>query len=141
MMFQITIDINSLLYADLPCETLSERISKAKLIAGVSQHELAKLTGLSRATINELEAGYREIITRDTLIKLIQVLDPEILCDDYLKFILNQGVNINNLINKFGITKLAEILNVHHSTIYRWKECRYTLPRKKYNEIIKISQD
>lgn len=39
-LFQIAIDINRLLYNDLPIESLAERLKKAKSIAGVTQKEL-----------------------------------------------------------------------------------------------------
>ena len=86
-------NVNNLLYDDMPIDTLSDRIKKAKLVAGITQKELVKLTGLSRSTINELEAGYRDNITRETLLKLISVLDKDIICDDYLSYILNQEKN------------------------------------------------
>ena len=63
-MFQIAIDINKLLYNDLPVGSLSARLKKAKLLLNLTQKELATLTGLSRATINEIEAGCRENISR-----------------------------------------------------------------------------
>ncbi|WP_368254974.1 helix-turn-helix domain-containing protein, partial [Clostridium paraputrificum] len=121
-------NINNLLYDDMPIDTLSDRIKKAKLVAGLTQKELVKLTGLSRSTINELEAGYRDNITRETLLKLISVLDKDIICDDYLSYILNQERNINLLINTYGIEKLSSILECHHSAIYRWKVFKYQLP-------------
>ena len=40
-------NINNLLYDDMPIDTLSDRIKKAKLVAGITQKELVKLTGLS----------------------------------------------------------------------------------------------
>lgn len=51
-------DLNELLYADLPCDTFAQRLKKAKLMAGFTQKTLAAATGLSVFTINELEAGY-----------------------------------------------------------------------------------
>lgn len=80
-MFQIAINWNNLQYSDLPCNTFAERLKKAKLIAGFTQETLAKATGLSKATICELEAGYREHISKDTLLKLLKVLDYNILCN------------------------------------------------------------
>lgn len=125
----------------MPTNTLSERMKKAKLIKGLTQYQLSKLTGLSRSTINELESGYRDDITRETLLKLISVLDKNIICDDYLLYILNQEENINSLINTYGIIKLSELLKCHHSSIYRWKTFKYQLPKNKYILIKKIDQD
>ena len=134
-------NINELLYRDMPTNTLSDRIKKAKLIKGLNQCELSKLTGLSRSTITELESGYREDITRETLLKLISVLDKNIICDDYLLYILNQEENINLLINTYGIIKLSNMLKCHHSSIYRWKTFKYKLPRNKYNIIRDITSN
>ena len=127
--------IKKFLYSALPTDTLANRIKKAKLIGGVTQKDVVKLTGLSRATINELERGYREDIGRDTLLKLISVLDKDILCDDYFLYILNQRENLSNLIYTLGISKLSKLLNSHNSTIYRWRDEINTLPRSKYNII------
>ena len=125
----------------MPTNTLSERIKKAKLIKGLTQYQLSKLTGLSRSTINELESGYRDDITRETLLKLISVLDKNIICDDYLLYILNQEKNINSLINTYGITKLSKLLKCHHSSIYRWKIFKYQVPKNKYLLIKRLDQD
>ena len=129
-MFQIAIDINKLLYNDLPVGSLSARLKKAKLLLNLTQKELATLTGLSRATINEIEAGCRENISRATLIKLISVLDKDIICDDYLNFILKQEDNINNAISKFGVKKLSYLLNCDPTTIYRWRNFKFQVPKK-----------
>lgn len=141
MLYQSEININELFNSDLPTNTFAERLKKAKAMVGVSQESLAKLTGLSRSTINELEAGYRDNITRETLLKLISVLDKDIICDDYLSYILNQERNINLLINTYGIEKLSTILKCHHSSIYRWKVFKYQLPKDKYILIKKLDQE
>ncbi|MEO2681336.1 helix-turn-helix domain-containing protein, partial [Clostridium butyricum] len=74
-MFKFDMNLNELLYEDLPINTFANRITKAKLYAGISQEELSKLTGLSRSTINDLEAGYRNEINKNTLLKLLSVLN------------------------------------------------------------------
>lgn len=66
-MFQIAIDLNVLLYGNLPTSTFAQRLKKAKFIAGLSQMDLVKLTGLSRSCINDLECGYRTNIKQDML--------------------------------------------------------------------------
>lgn len=68
--------------------------------------------------------------------KLLKVLDKDILCDDYLLFILNQEQNITLLLDKYGINKLCDILKCHHSSIYRWKVFKNQIPKSKF-EIIK----
>lgn len=134
-LFQTAININELLYEDLPEETFSDRLKKAKLITGLTQKELSEKTGVSLSTINELEAGYRDNIQRDTLLKLLKVLDKNILCDDYLLFILNQENNIRKLIFKYGTTNLCKIINCHHSQIYRWRDFKYQVSRKCYEKL------
>lgn len=130
-MFQTTISINQLLYDDLPCDTFAERIKKAKLLAGISQEELSKITGLSRSTICDLEAGYRDRVSKDTLHKLLKVLDKDILCDDYHMFVLNQEENISNLIKKYGYKTLVEKIS-DRSTIDRWKSGKFQVSKNKY---------
>lgn len=137
-MFKFDMNLNELLYEDLPINTFANRITKAKLYAGISQEELSKLTGLSRSTINDLEAGYRNELNKNTLLKLLSVLNRNILCDDYCNFILDQEKQIKLLIYEFGINKLSEMLSVHKSTIERWRDCKYQINRKYYELLIKI---
>jgi len=110
-------------------------------MGGFTQKTLAKETGLSLSTINELEAGYRDTVTLETLNKLLTVLDKDILCDDYYLYILNQKENMNTLISKYGITKLCNLLNSHHSTVYRWIHGQHQITRKKYEMVKKLDQD
>ena len=114
-------NLNEILYADLPCDTFAQRLKKAKLMAGFTQKSLAAATGLSLSTINELEAGYRDSISRDTLIKLLGVLDKDVLCDDYCLFILEQEKNVEELIEKYGVRNICDSLKVHRSSLKRWK--------------------
>lgn len=140
-MFQIAIDINELLYDDLPIQTFADRLKKAKAIKGISQKELADSTGISRSCINELEAGYRDNISICTLNKLISVLDKNILCDDYLNFVLNQQQYINEAIDKKGITNLCKYIKSHHSTVYRWRDNKNKIPYNKYILLKEMDQD
>lgn len=135
MLVQFDIDLSELLYNDLPSDTFAQRLSKAKIIAGFSQRTLSEATGLSQSTINELEAGYRDNITKDTLLKLISVLDKEILCDGYCNFILNQENEIKKLIDICSIKNLSNLLHLHRSTIEKWRDGKYQVSRKQYNEI------
>ena len=136
MLFKFDIHVNDLLYSDLPEDTFANRFKKAKMLRGLSQEELSKLTGLSRATVNELEAGYRDNIKIETLRKLLSVLDENILCDDYYKFILHQNEHLQKLLDEYSINYLCNILHSHHSTIYRWISLKNKVPRNKY-ELIK----
>lgn len=137
-MSQIAINENDLKYGELEENTLAQRLKKAKLLKGLTQEQLALKTGLSRSTINELEAGYRDNITRDTLLKLISVFDPQIICDDYLNYILTQEDNINALISLYGKTELCNLLKVHRSTLERWANGKYQLPKDKFKIIKKL---
>lgn len=125
--------MNLLLYNDLPTKTLADRIKKAKLISNLSRKELASLTGLSESTISELESGFRSNISIDTLRKLISVLDENIILDDYLSYILNQGVNIKKLIDDNGINKICEQLKCHRTTLERYKNNTIQFPRERYD--------
>ena len=125
-------NLNELLYADLPCDTFAQRLKKAKLLAGFTQKTLAAATGLSLSTINELEAGYRDCISREALIKLLSVLDKDLLCDDYCLFILEQEKNVQELIEKYGVDKICDFLKIHRSTLERWKSFKYQLNRTYY---------
>lgn len=135
MLVQFDIVLNELLYGDLPCNSFSQRLCKAKFYADCSQKTLSEVTSLSLSTINELEAGYRDNITKDTLIKLLTVLDKEILCDDYCNFILNQENEIEKLLHLYSKSKLCDLLNVHRSTIERWFSGKYQISRNQYKSI------
>lgn len=139
MLFQTAIISETELFNnDLPENTFALRFKKAKMLKGLTQDQLAKATGLNRGTISELEAGYRENITRETLVKLLSVLDKDLICDDYLNFILNQEEHIKTLINSYGLTSLCTLLHVHRSTIERWRDGKYQIKREMYNKIIKL---
>lgn len=135
MLVQFDIDIKDLFYSDLPSDTFAQRLSKAKNIASLSQRTLSEATGLSRSTINELEAGYRDNITKNTLLKLLTVLDKEILCDEYCNFILNQENEIKKLIDLYSIKNLSNLLHLHRSIIEKWRDGKYQVSRKQYNNI------
>ena len=134
-MFKFDMNLSQLLYCDLPIDTFANRITKAKLYVGASQEELSKLTGLSRSTVNDLESGYRNEITKNTLLKLLMVLDSNILCDDYCNFILNQKDNMQILIKKYTIKGLSSKLNISRSTIERWRDDKYQIKREMYNKL------
>ena len=132
MMFQFDINLSELLYSDLPTDTFAQRLTKAKLLADVTQVQLAELTGLSKSAIDSIESGKRDNITIDTLKKLLTVLDEDILCDDYYRFILHQEENIKDLINKYSFPTLLEKLNVHRSTLERYRDGKIKISQKMY---------
>lgn len=119
----------------MPTTILADRLKKAKLVAVIAQKKLAKLTGLNESTIDELEAEYRDTININTLNKLLSVLDSNIILDDYLSYILNQGDNIKRLINKYGVNRICELLKCHRNTIERYRDSKYQLPRNKYERL------
>lgn len=133
MLGKFDTNLNELLYSDLPEDTFANRITKAKLMVDISQEKLYKTVGLSKATITELEAGYRDTPTKDTLLKLLTILDKNILCDDYCNFILDQENNMKHLISLYGIKELSNKLNVHRSTIERWRYGKNQINRYYYN--------
>lgn len=141
MIFEFDINLSELLFNDLSCENFSRRLSKAKSVADYSQRTLSEATGLSLSTINELEAGYRDTISRDTLNKLLTVLDKEIMCDDYCKYILNQENNVTKLLSQYTINNLSKQLNVHRSTVERWRSGIYQISRKQYKLICMLTVD
>ena len=131
-------NINTLIGYDLPCDTFAQRLKKARIMAGLSQRELAETTHLSRATINDYEVGNLDNISKDTLLKLINVLDEDILCDHYCRFILNQADNLKTLLNTYTLKKLSEILSVNITTVKRWFSSEYQISRKQYEKFIKL---
>lgn len=126
------------MYSDLKENTFAERLKKAKMLKGLTQEQLALATGLSRSTISDLEAGYRDNITRDTLVKLISVLDRNLICDDYLTYLLDQEKNISKLITTYGMPTLCAKLGFHRSTIERWRDGKYQLKKEQYTLITKL---
>lgn len=138
MIFQFDIILSELLLDELHCDTFAQRLSNAKSLSNYSQKSLSEATGISLSTISNLEAGYRDNITRDTLIKLLTVLDRHVLCDDYCNFILNQENEIKKLLHLYSMSKLSKLLSIHRSTIERWRNGKYQVSRKQYSLISKI---
>ena len=86
-------------YSNLPEDTFGQRLKKLRLMKGLSQYDLSKLTGVQRGMIAsyELEQFYPTI---DSIDKLETILDIKILCKDgYSNFILNSNSFKYKLIN------------------------------------------
>lgn len=128
-------------YKDLSESTFALRFKKAKLYANMSQEQLASATNLSRSTINDLECGYREEISLDTLQKLLTVLDKKILCDDYCLFILNQREKMAELMTKYTVKELSTKLQVDRTTIYKYKDCKTQIKRETFKKIDKYFKE
>lgn len=124
--------------ADMPCTTFAHRLKKARIITGFSQRELAKKTGISCSVLCEVEAGYRDKILRPTLLKLLTVLDKDILCDNYYRFVLKQEEKLKLLVAKYGLRKLARMIGVDASSLDHWKRGDYQISRKYYEWIIAL---
>lgn len=107
----------------------------------MSQEQLASATNLSRSTINDLECGYREEISLDTLQKLLTVLDKKILCDDYCLFILNQREKMAELMTKYTVKELSTKLQVDRTTIYKYKDCKSQIKRETFKKIDKYFKE
>ena len=112
----------------MPVSTLAERITKIKLMKNMSNRELACKSGISHSAIDALVSGWRQEIKRETLLKLIKVLGTDI-CDEYLKFILNQEENLK----KYDKRYLIKTCCVNRSTVERWISGENTIKRKYYD--------
>ena len=135
MMFKTAKNITDIEEYRIVNKELLERIKIARKIKGLSQIQLAKISGLDRSSINEIERNPNHNIKLDTLRKLMTVLDNEILLDDYCKFIINQQEVIQNLIDKFGKEYLCNTLGVHRSTLERWGSGKYQVKREIFESI------
>lgn len=110
-------------------------VRKYREIKGLSQIQLAEISGLDRSTINEIENKNNHNIKLETLKKLMIVFKDENLLDDYCRFILNQKEEIKNLINKFGKDYLCNTLRVHRSTLERWGSGKYQVKKERFERI------
>ncbi|WP_079428129.1 helix-turn-helix domain-containing protein [Clostridium oryzae] len=138
MVVQIATNWKLLQFADMPCNNLAQRLKKARMLTGMSQVELANKIGISRSVLNEVEAGYRDKILRPTLLKLLTVLDKDILCDDYYLFVLEQEKKLKPLVEKYGLRKLARMIGVDPSSLDHWKRGDYQISRKCFEILWKL---
>nr|WP_242954498.1 helix-turn-helix domain-containing protein [Clostridium oryzae] len=138
-MFQIATNWKLLQYSGMPCNTLAERLKKSRLLTGLSQEELAKKVGISRSVLNDVEAGYRDKILKPTLLKLLTVLDRDILCDEYYRFVLEQEEKLKPLVEKYGLRKLARMIGVDPSSLDHWKRGDYQISRRHFERIVELN--
>ncbi|ELQ0171376.1 helix-turn-helix domain-containing protein [Clostridium perfringens] len=104
-------------YNDLKEDPFSDRLKKARLIAGYSQNELSKLVKLSKSYINDFEVGTQTHISKGNILKLHEFLYIDLVMNDYIYFVLNQNAILKDLLNKYQLPELAKLLLVHESTI------------------------
>lgn len=116
---------------------LQYNIRKYREIKGLSQIQLAKISGLDKSTINEIESKNDHNIKLDTLEKLMRIFQNENLLDDYCRFILNQKEEVKKLIDKLGKEFLCNTLGVHRSTLERWGSGKYQVKREVFEKIKK----
>ena len=102
--------------------SFQENIKKYREIKGLIQIKLAKISGLDKGTIAEIERKSDHNIKLETLKKLMEVFRDENLLDNYCRFILNQEKEIKGLIDKFGKEYLCNTLGVHRSILDRCGE-------------------
>lgn len=114
---------------------LQYNIRKYREIKGLSQIQLAEVSGLDKSTIAEIERKSDHNIKLETLEKLMVVLGDENLLDDYCRFILNQEKEVKELIDKFGKEYLCNTLGVHRSTVERWGSGKYQVKREMFQVI------
>ena len=138
IIFKTAINSNQLLYEDLPSDTFPERLRKARYIKGLNKTDLAKLSGVSRPTIVALEQGYRKTIEKITLLKLLKVLDKNILCDDYCLYILDQKQNIKKLLINYDIPYLSRYLTTKRAVIEKWTDETFQISRWQFDLIKKL---
>ena len=95
--YQSLLNQNAIIFSEYRFKCLKEyafgqRLKKTRLIAGYRQNELAKLVGLWKPYINNLEAGTQTHLTKANLLKLHKYLDKNLVMNDYFSFILNQNL-------------------------------------------------
>ncbi|WP_139376112.1 hypothetical protein [Clostridium oryzae] len=56
------------------------------------------------------------------MLKLLTVLDKDILCDDYYRFVLEQEEKLKLLVEKCGLRKLARMIGIGASSLDRWNK-------------------
>ena len=113
-------------YNDLPEDTFGQRLKKLRLMKGLSQYDLSKLTGVQRGMIAsyELEQFYPTI---DSIDKLETILDIKILCKDgYSNFILNSNNFKYKLINwrkenNFTKRQASKLLGISERGYASWE--------------------
>lgn len=113
-------------YSDLPEDTFGQRLKKLRLIKGLSQYDLSKLTGVQRGMISsyELEQFYPTIYSIN---KLKNILDANILCKDgYSNLLLNYNDFKNKLIQwrkENNLTKrdASKLLSVSERGYASWE--------------------
>ena len=115
------------------------RIKKYRLLAGLKQEELSKISGVHRTHIIKLENNM-QILSLDICNKLAKALNikPEILMNDYLKFISsNYGQAIKESRTELKLTRenLSILLGVHVGTIKRWENNEAAPSRDNFNLI------
>ena len=70
---------------------MNNQLKRIRMSKGITQTELAKISGVSRSIINQLECGSKDVITSKTMLKLSVALEAPI--EDI--FLSNQFNTVN----------------------------------------------
>lgn len=124
-------------------ETVSDKLKWYRINCGLLQSEVARAMGVNRTTYARYEGNGIQAYPLDKLSKAAELFGIEVsyLFDEYHLFIYrNQGQQIKKLRKALSLTQsmLADILGVDLSTLKRWEQNQLRIPRKHYNQLIKI---
>ena len=115
-------------YQECTNPPIKDKLRYVRLIAGLSQKELADILGIDRVTLTRLENGAvsEENMKTDLLVQIATVcgFEKTYCCNDYHAFIANDAgkqIRIFRREKKLTQLQLAQILNVAHTTVKRWE--------------------
>ena len=83
---------------------LKNIIENARIAKGISQRELAKLSGISRSTLNDIINGKIKKVDVDSLKKIAETLD----------------LSLTNLLKIAGYDEFLDYLSFSTSLLYKW---------------------
>ncbi|MFG1404363.1 helix-turn-helix domain-containing protein [Xanthobacter sediminis] len=86
-------------------QRIAERIREARTLAGLSQGQVAKMMGMHRPSISEIEAGNRRV-SADELARLSDIFDVGI---EYLLGEAPEKLNINDPKLQLAARELAKL--------------------------------
>lgn len=88
-----------------PRAELAARLRDARTLAGLSQSQVAKMLGLHRPTISEMEAGNRKV-TAEELVRLSEIYDVSV---SWLLGELPDGTDADNPRVQLAARELAKL--------------------------------
>lgn len=107
---------------------------------GYLQSEIADYINVDRTTYIRYEENVLSVYPIDKITLLAELYKVEVcdLLDDYNKFLYNdQGKQIKKLRKRLSLTqlKMAELLNVGHSTLKQWEYNKANMTQENYLKI------